>query len=87
MPTYSQEMELMMMLNSREIEDTMIDDAGTLFRRTSLASTVMEQYMRSTCSTFVSLALGESVKHVVDQLQSCEVREILSELRYIKQNL
>jgi len=69
----SKEMELMMMLNSREIEDTMIDDAGTLFRRTSLASTVMEQYMRSTCSTFVSLALGESVKHVVDQLQSCEL--------------
>ena len=59
-------------LNDREIMDPLIEP-GTLFRQTTLASTLMEQYMRSTCSSFVSLALKDVVKEIIDSKQCCEV--------------
>ena len=64
------------MLNKREIEQSDADP-GTLFRNTTLASTIMEQYMRSTCSSFVSLALKDTVKQIVESSQCCEVRYLL----------
>nr|XP_039272599.1 ras GTPase-activating protein 1-like [Styela clava] len=66
------ETDLLCALNEREI---MAEDAepGTLFRATTLASTLMEQYMRSTCASFVSLALKDLVKQITDSKQSCEL--------------
>nr|CAB3265445.1 ras GTPase-activating protein 1 [Phallusia mammillata] len=66
------ELELMRILNEREIfaKDS---EPGTLFRATTLASTLMEQYMRSRCSSFISLALKEVVKQIVESSQSCEL--------------
>jgi len=61
------------MLNEREIT-ARDSEPGTLFRATTLASTLMEQYMRSRCSSFISLALKEVVKQIVESPQSCEVK-------------
>jgi len=61
------------MLNEREI-NSRDSEPGTLFRATTLASTLMEQYMRATCSSFVSLALKDVVKQIVESKQSCEVQ-------------
>jgi len=66
------ETDLIRMLNEREINER-DSDPGTLFRATTLASTLMEQYMRSTCSSFVSLALKDTVKQIVESGQSCEL--------------
>lgn len=70
--TNYQETELLCALNEREIEATEADP-GTLFRATTLASTLMEQYMRSTCASFVNLALKDVVKQITEEKQSCEV--------------
>uniref|UniRef100_H2Y687 Ras GTPase-activating protein 1 n=1 Tax=Ciona savignyi TaxID=51511 RepID=H2Y687_CIOSA len=65
------EKDLIQTLNEREVLSE--SEPGTLFRATTLASTVMEQYMRMTCATFVSLALKDVVKQVVESRQSCEL--------------
>nr|XP_002127238.1 ras GTPase-activating protein 1 [Ciona intestinalis] len=66
------EKDLIRMLNEREIMSK-DSEPGTLFRATTLASTIMEQYMRTTCPTFVSLALKDVVKQIVESRQSCEL--------------
>lgn len=66
------ETDLLCALNEREINANDADP-GTLFRATTLASSLMEQYMRSTCASFVSLALKDVVKQITESKQSCEL--------------
>ncbi|CAK8676614.1 unnamed protein product [Clavelina lepadiformis] len=66
------ETDLILSLNEREIR-CKDSEPGTLFRATTLASTIMEQYMRATCPSFVSLALKDVVKQIVESGQSCEL--------------
>ena len=73
------------MLNEREI-NSRDSEPGTLFRATTLASTLMEQYMRSTCPSFVSLALKDVVKQIIESKESCEVKKILDSLTHISRN-
>ncbi|XP_054253188.1 ras GTPase-activating protein 1-like [Indicator indicator] len=62
---------LLRTLNDREIN--MEDEATTLFRATTLASTLMEQYMKTTATHFVHHALKDSILKIMESKQSCEL--------------
>uniref|UniRef100_A0A8C3UJ99 Ras GTPase-activating protein 1 n=1 Tax=Catharus ustulatus TaxID=91951 RepID=A0A8C3UJ99_CATUS len=62
---------LLRTLNDREIN--MEDEATTLFRATTLASTLMEQYMKATATRFVHHALKDSILKIMESKQSCEL--------------
>lgn len=49
------------------------DEATTLFRATTLASTLMEQYMKATATPFVHHALKDTILKIMESKQSCEV--------------
>ncbi|XP_059406158.1 ras GTPase-activating protein 1 isoform X2 [Carassius carassius] len=65
------EAPLLRMLNDREIN--MEDEATTLFRATTLASTLMEQYMKATATPFVHHALKDTILKIMESKQSCEL--------------
>jgi Ras GTPase-activating protein 1 len=48
-------------------------ETNTLFRMNSLTTTIMDQYMRSTCDSFLETALREPLRKVFDTKQSCEL--------------
>ncbi|XP_061872805.1 ras GTPase-activating protein 1 isoform X4 [Colius striatus] len=62
---------LLRTLNDREI--SMEEEATTLFRATTLASTLMEQYMKATATRFVHHALKDSILKIMESKQSCEL--------------
>uniref|UniRef100_A0A8B9V1W4 RAS p21 protein activator 1 n=1 Tax=Anas zonorhyncha TaxID=75864 RepID=A0A8B9V1W4_9AVES len=62
---------LLRTLNDREI--SMEDEATTLFRATTLASTLMEQYMKATATRFVHHALKDCILKIMESKQSCEL--------------
>uniref|UniRef100_A0A8C4IU85 RAS p21 protein activator (GTPase activating protein) 1a n=1 Tax=Dicentrarchus labrax TaxID=13489 RepID=A0A8C4IU85_DICLA len=64
------EAPLLRTLNDREIN--MEDEATTLFRATTLASTLMEQYMKATATPFVHHALKDTILKIMESKQSCE---------------
>jgi len=49
------------------------DSAATLFRTNTLATTLMDQYMRMTSTTFVHTAVQSTVNKIMESRQSCEV--------------
>uniref|UniRef100_A0A3P9GX68 Ras GTPase-activating protein 1 n=2 Tax=Oryzias latipes TaxID=8090 RepID=A0A3P9GX68_ORYLA len=65
------EAPLLRTLNDREIN--MEDEATTLFRATTLASTLMEQYMKATATPFVLHALKDTILKIMESKQSCEL--------------
>ncbi|KAG5280746.1 hypothetical protein AALO_G00063550 [Alosa alosa] len=65
------EAPLLRTLNDREI--SMEDEATTLFRATTLASTLMEQYMKATATPFVHHALKDTILRIMESKQSCEL--------------
>ncbi|XP_063051337.1 ras GTPase-activating protein 1 isoform X1 [Engraulis encrasicolus] len=62
---------LLRTLNDREIK--MEEEATTLFRATTLASTLMEQYMKATATPFVHHALKDTILRIMESKQSCEL--------------
>uniref|UniRef100_A0ABM5FTG7 Ras GTPase-activating protein 1 isoform X3 n=1 Tax=Pogona vitticeps TaxID=103695 RepID=A0ABM5FTG7_9SAUR len=62
---------LLRTLNDREI--CVEDEATTLFRATTLSSTLMEQYMKATATRFVHHALKDSILKIMESKQSCEL--------------
>uniref|UniRef100_A0AAY4BF87 Ras GTPase-activating protein 1 n=1 Tax=Denticeps clupeoides TaxID=299321 RepID=A0AAY4BF87_9TELE len=66
-----QEAPLLRALNDREI--SMEEEATTLFRATTLASTLMEQYMKATATQFVHHALKDTILKIMECKQSCEL--------------
>lgn len=65
------EAPLLRTLNDKEI--SMEDEATTLFRATTLASTLMEQYMKATATPFVHHALKDTILKIMESKQSCEL--------------
>lgn len=49
------------------------NETNTLFRMNSLTTTLMDQYMRSTCHSFLQKALHASLNRVMDSRHSCEL--------------
>jgi len=49
------------------------DSAATLFRTNTLATTLMDQYMRMTSTKFVQTAVQCTVNKIMESRQSCEV--------------
>ncbi|KAG2466868.1 RASA1 protein, partial [Polypterus senegalus] len=64
------EAPLLRALNDKEI--SMEDEATTLFRATTLSSTLMEQYMKATATPFVHHALKDTILKIMESKQSCE---------------
>ena len=48
-------------------------ETSTLFRMNSLTTTLMDQYMRTTCHQFLSKALKLPLQRVLETRQSCEL--------------
>ncbi|GAB1609426.1 ras GTPase-activating protein 1-like [Argonauta hians] len=67
----NQEYRLLEALNNMEIKKE--DEVSTLFRATSLATTLMDQYMKMTASTFVQKASKDAVHTIIESKQSCEL--------------
>ncbi|XP_028660551.1 ras GTPase-activating protein 1 [Erpetoichthys calabaricus] len=65
------EAPLLRALNDKEI--SMEDEATTLFRATTLSSTLMEQYMKATATPFVHHALKDTILKIMESKQSCEL--------------
>uniref|UniRef100_A0A4W3HNP5 Ras GTPase-activating protein 1 n=1 Tax=Callorhinchus milii TaxID=7868 RepID=A0A4W3HNP5_CALMI len=63
---------LLRTLNDKEIN--MEDESTTLFRATTLTSTLMEQYMKSTATPFIHHALTDTILKIMESKQSCEVK-------------
>ncbi|XP_051539914.1 LOW QUALITY PROTEIN: ras GTPase-activating protein 1 [Myxocyprinus asiaticus] len=67
----NQEAQLLRALNDQDISAE--DEATTLFRATTLASTLMEQYMKATATPFVHHALKDTILKIMESRQSCEL--------------
>lgn len=69
------ETHLIRVMIDKEIDRHCKEEEGpnTLFRMNSLTTTLMDQYMRSTCDHFLKSALREPLRRVFDTKQSCEL--------------
>lgn len=56
-----------------EREIKLESETSTLFRANSLTTTLIDQYMKSTCHQFVHKALHDVIVKVMDSKQSCEL--------------
>lgn len=50
-----------------------VESVATLFRGTTMATTLMDQYMKMTTSTFVHAALQPTIDKIMESKVSCEV--------------
>lgn len=53
-----------------------------MFRATTLASTLMEQYMKATATPFVHHALKDTILKIMESKQSCEVQRGWRRVRF-----
>ncbi|XP_074594177.1 RAS p21 protein activator vap isoform X2 [Brevipalpus obovatus] len=67
----SREATLLKAMIEREIKRE--NETSTLFRMNSLTTTLMDQYMRTTCHQFLMKALREPLQRVLEARQSCEL--------------
>ncbi|KAF4015351.1 hypothetical protein G4228_006469 [Cervus hanglu yarkandensis] len=65
--------EITLSNKTKKSKDPDIYEATTLFRATTLASTLMEQYMKATATQFVHHALKDSILKIMESKQSCEL--------------
>ena len=48
-------------------------DTNTLFRSASLTTTIMDLYMKSTCTEFLQCSITETIYKILESKQSCEL--------------
>ncbi|CAG2246074.1 RASA1 [Mytilus edulis] len=72
-----QEKVILKTMNDFEINRE--EEVSTLFRATSLATTLMDQYMKMTASQFVSDAVKEYILKIIDSKLSCELNPAMLE--------
>ncbi|XP_022105967.1 ras GTPase-activating protein 1-like [Acanthaster planci] len=68
------EVELLKKLNSREIEKE--EEKSTLFRSNTLATTLMDKYMKITAQEFVQHALHDVIIKIMESKHSCELNPL-----------
>ncbi|XP_068741233.1 ras GTPase-activating protein 1-like [Montipora capricornis] len=66
-----QEIFLLKSMNSLEVEKQ--EEVSTLFRGTSLTTTLMDQYMKMVAIPYVQQTIGDVVVKILDCKQSCEL--------------
>ncbi|XP_015759449.1 PREDICTED: ras GTPase-activating protein 1-like isoform X2 [Acropora digitifera] len=66
-----QEIFLLKTMNSLEVEKQ--EEVSTLFRGTSLTTTLMDQYMKMVAIPYVQQTIGDVVVKILDCKQSCEL--------------
>ena len=54
-------------------QSLILDMASTLFRGTSMATCLMDQYMKMTATCFVHTAVQGTIQKIMDSKLSCEV--------------
>ncbi|ELT91839.1 hypothetical protein CAPTEDRAFT_152841, partial [Capitella teleta] len=72
------ESHLLKTLNDRDIEGR-VESVATLFRGTTMATTLMDQYMRMTTSAFVQAALQQTIDKIMEDKLSCEINPAMLE--------
>ena len=65
------EADLLQTLNDVEIDKE--EETSTLFRAASLTTTLMDHYMKSICTPFLTAAVSETIHKLMEAKQSCEV--------------
>ncbi|KAF7989817.1 hypothetical protein HCN44_008491 [Aphidius gifuensis] len=65
------EADLLRSLNQAEVDKE--DETPTLFRAASLTTTLMDLYMKSVCTSFLKVALRDTIVKLIDSKQSCEL--------------
>ncbi|XP_038073603.1 ras GTPase-activating protein 1-like [Patiria miniata] len=68
------EVELLQKLNGREIEKE--EERSTLFRSNTLATTLMDKYMKITAQEFVQHALHNVIIKIMESKHSCELNPL-----------
>ncbi|XP_033634432.1 ras GTPase-activating protein 1-like [Asterias rubens] len=68
------EVELLHKLNGREIEKE--EEKSTLFRSNTLATTLMDKYMKITAQEFVQHALRDVIIKIMESKHSCELNPL-----------
>ncbi|XP_031570503.1 ras GTPase-activating protein 1-like [Actinia tenebrosa] len=66
-----QELFLLKTMNAKEIEKQ--DEQGTLFRGTSLATTLMDQYMKMVAIPYLQQTIKDVIVKIMECKQSCEL--------------
>ncbi|KAK3098387.1 hypothetical protein FSP39_019002 [Pinctada imbricata] len=69
--------EKVILKTMNDLEIAREDEVSTLFRATSLATTLMDQYMKMTASQFVSMAVKGCIVRILDSKLSCELNPAL----------
>nr|CAH0102365.1 unnamed protein product [Daphnia galeata] len=65
------EADLLQTLNDAEIDKE--EETSTLFRAASLTTTLMDHYMKSICTPFLTAAVSETIHKLMEAKQSCEL--------------
>ena len=65
------EHDLLQSLTEHEIERE--QETSTLFRAASLTTTLLDLYMKSTCTEFLNAAVTDIIYKILESKQSCEV--------------
>ncbi|XP_070541978.1 ras GTPase-activating protein 1-like isoform X2 [Ptychodera flava] len=72
--TQRKEVTLLKALNTREIE--IEEERSTLFRANTIATTLMDKYMKLTAIPFVHCAVKEVILKILESKQSCELNPL-----------
>ena len=65
------EADLLSTLNRIEVEKE--EETSTLFRSATLTTALMDLYMRSVCTEFLSTAIFPTIHRILESRQSCEL--------------
>nr|XP_053630504.1 LOW QUALITY PROTEIN: ras GTPase-activating protein 1-like [Cherax quadricarinatus] len=65
------EHDLLQRLTEHEIERE--HETSTLFRAASLTTTLLDLYMKSTCTEFLTEAISDTIHRILESKQSCEL--------------
>lgn len=65
------EHDLLQRLTEHEIERE--HETSTLFRAASLTTTLLDLYMKATCTSFLTEAISETIHRILETKQSCEL--------------
>ncbi|XP_034325355.1 ras GTPase-activating protein 1 isoform X2 [Magallana gigas] len=74
-----EQQEKVILKTMNDLEIAREDIVSTLFRATSLATTLMDQYMKMTATQFVASALKDPIIHITESKQSCELNPTMLE--------
>ena len=55
-----------------------VESVATLFRSSSLATMLMDQYMKQTADTYLRTVLEDTIKQILESQDACEVGVVIA---------